>query len=356
MTFLLGGVTGILLASPPIDFATHDTYFVVAHFHSVVMALVMGAFAGFFYWYPKITGRMLRERLGKASFWLMFIGTNVTFDPQYLVGLRGMPRRIAEYAATDGYTTLNRISSAGAVLLFFSVALFLVNLFVSWRKPIPAGDNPWDASTLEWATTSPPPHHNFLRSRRSAPSGRSGTTTTLSTGSSTTAQPRFAARWPLRTAAARCCSRRPASTATTAPETTVGGSRPMKVEAYVLLFVGFFFGLVGLVYWLLSYEDAGSVMLLGTFLLGCVPGFYYLWWSRRMNPRPADNPDATLEDGAGVVGAFPGSSIWPFVLGLGATFVALALVFGAWTLGVGLFLAVSALVGVVYESRRGGLV
>jgi hypothetical protein len=130
----------------------------------------------------------------------------------------------------------------------------------------------------------------------------------------------------------------------------------MKLEAYVFLFVGCFFGLVGLVYWLWSHEDAGSLMLLGTFLLGCVPGTYYLWWSRRMPERPEDNPDASLEDGAGVVGAFPGSSIWPFVLGLGATFVAAALVFGAWTLGVGLFLAVSALVGVVYESRRGGLV
>jgi hypothetical protein len=130
----------------------------------------------------------------------------------------------------------------------------------------------------------------------------------------------------------------------------------MKTEAYLLIFVGVFFGCVGLVYWLLSYEDAGSMMLLGSFLLGCVPGGYYLWWSRRMRPRPEDDPDASLEDGAGVVGAFPGSSIWPFVLGLGATFVALALVFGAWTLGVGLFLGVAALVGIVHESRRGGLV
>jgi hypothetical protein len=130
----------------------------------------------------------------------------------------------------------------------------------------------------------------------------------------------------------------------------------MKHEAYVFLFVGCFFGCVGLAYWLLSYEDAGSVMLLGTFLLGCVPGAYYLWWSRRMPKRPEDNEDASVADGAGVVGAFPGSSIWPFVLGAGATFVAAALVFGAWTLGVGLFLAVSALVGVIYESRRGGLV
>jgi cytochrome c oxidase subunit I len=163
VTFLLGGVSGILLASPPVDFATHDTYFVVAHFHSVVMALVMAAFAGFFYWYPKITGRMLRENLGKWTFWLMLIGANVTFLPQYLVGLRGMPRRIAEYAATDGFTTLNRVSSAGSVFLFLSVLIFLINVAWSWWKPIPAGDNPWDASTLEWATSSPPPHHNFLK-------------------------------------------------------------------------------------------------------------------------------------------------------------------------------------------------
>jgi Cytochrome c oxidase subunit IV len=130
----------------------------------------------------------------------------------------------------------------------------------------------------------------------------------------------------------------------------------MKNESYVLLFVGFFFGFVGLAYWFLSYEDAGSVMLFGTFLLGTLPGFYYLWWARRMKPRPEDDPNASVEDGAGVIGAFPGSSIWPFVLGFGATFVGLALVFGAWTLGVGLFLAVAALVGVIYESRRGGLV
>jgi cytochrome c oxidase subunit 1 len=93
----------------------------------------------------------------------MLIGANVTFDPQYVLGLKGMPRRVAEYAASDGFTTLNRVSSAGAVLLFLSVFLFLINLFVSWRSPIPAGDNPWDAGTLEWATSSPPPHHNFTK-------------------------------------------------------------------------------------------------------------------------------------------------------------------------------------------------
>jgi cytochrome c oxidase subunit I len=103
----------------------------------------------------------MREGLGKASFWFMFVGFNVTFLPQYLVGLKGMPRRIAEYAAGSGFTTLNQISTGGAYLLFISVAIMLVNFWVSWRKPVPAGANPWDAGTLEWGTSSPPPHHNF---------------------------------------------------------------------------------------------------------------------------------------------------------------------------------------------------
>jgi cytochrome c oxidase subunit 1 len=162
VTFLFGGVTGIFLASPPIDFATHDTYFVVAHFHNVLFGTaVFAGFSGIYYWYPKMTGRMMRESLGKASFWFMFIGFNVTFMPQYLVGLKGMPRRIAEYASGSGFNTLNEISTGGAYLLFISVVIMLVNFWVSWRKPIPAGANPWDGHTLEWGTSSPPPHHNY---------------------------------------------------------------------------------------------------------------------------------------------------------------------------------------------------
>ncbi|HTW99128.1 MAG TPA: cbb3-type cytochrome c oxidase subunit I, partial [Acidimicrobiales bacterium] len=162
VVFLLGGVTGVLLASPPVDFATHDTYFVVAHFHEVLFgSAVFGGFCGIYYWYPKITGRMMRESLGKISFWLMFIGFWVTFMPQYYLGLHGMPRRIAEYSASTGWTTWNRISTAGAYLLFLSVFTMLINFLVSWLHPIPAGDNPWDAGTLEWGTTSPPPHHNY---------------------------------------------------------------------------------------------------------------------------------------------------------------------------------------------------
>ena len=162
IVFLFGGVTGIFLASPPIDFATHDTYFVVAHFHEVLFgSAVFAGFAGIYYWYPKITGRMLSEKLGKLSFWLMFIGFWVTFMPQYLLGLHGMPRRIAEYSASTGWANLNRISTGGAYILFLSVAVMVVNFWVSWRKPVPAIGNPWDGHSLEWATTSPPPTHNF---------------------------------------------------------------------------------------------------------------------------------------------------------------------------------------------------
>jgi hypothetical protein len=130
----------------------------------------------------------------------------------------------------------------------------------------------------------------------------------------------------------------------------------VKIEAWLLLFVGAFFGLVGVAYWFLSYEDAGAVMLFGTCLLGMLPGGYYLWWSRRMQPRPEDDPNGTIEEGAGVIGAFPSSSIWPFVIGMSCAMIGLSLVFGSWTAVFGLVMAVSALVGVVYESRRGGLV
>jgi cytochrome c oxidase subunit 1 len=162
--FLMGGLTGVMLASPPIDFATHDTYFVVAHFHQVLFGTaVFAGFAGFYYWYPKFTGRMMRENLGKWHFWLMFIGFWLTFMPQYKLGLEGMPRRVATYATGLGWQFLNQLSSVGAVLIFISFVFMLVNLWVSWRQPVPAGDNPWDGHTLEWFATSPPVHHNFER-------------------------------------------------------------------------------------------------------------------------------------------------------------------------------------------------
>jgi cytochrome c oxidase subunit 1 len=162
VTFLIGGLTGVYLASPPLDFFTHDTYFVVAHFHSVVMALVLGGMAGLYYWGPKITGYLLNERIGKVQFWLLFIGTQVFTIPQYWLGLDGMPRRMAIYPNNPEWQTANTWSSVGAIMIGISTLLFVINIVVSWKKH-PAGDNPWDGHTLEWFTTSPPPHHNFYR-------------------------------------------------------------------------------------------------------------------------------------------------------------------------------------------------
>jgi cytochrome c oxidase subunit 1 len=162
LAFLMGGVTGIMLAAPPIDFATHDTYFVVAHFHQVLVGTaVFAGFAGFYYWYPKMFGRMLNETLGKWHFWLLFVGFWLTFMPQYVVGLKGMPRRVASYPTDLGWQIYNELSTIGAFVIAVSFAIMLWNLWQAWRKPVPAGDNPWDAHTLEWFTTSPPPHHNY---------------------------------------------------------------------------------------------------------------------------------------------------------------------------------------------------
>ncbi len=164
VVFLAGGLSGIILAAPPLDFYTNNSYFVIAHFHEVLMGTaVFGGFCGWYFWYPKFTGRMFNERLGWAHFWVMFFGFWFQTVPQYLVGLHGMPRRIAIYQASDGFTTLTRISSVGAWLVGFSFVIFLVNMWVSWRRPVPAGGNPWDGYSLEWATTSPPSHHNFER-------------------------------------------------------------------------------------------------------------------------------------------------------------------------------------------------
>ncbi|WP_424537135.1 cytochrome c oxidase subunit I [Sphaerisporangium viridialbum] len=164
-TFLLGGLTGVILASPPLDFHVSDTYFVVAHFHYVVFGTVVFAmFAGFYFWWPKITGRMLNDTLGKWHFWLLFIGFHATFLVQHLLGTEGFPRRYADYSPTDGFTTLNLVSSIGAFILGASTLPFLYNVWHTWRyAPKVTVDDPWGfGNSLEWVTSCPPPRHNFL--------------------------------------------------------------------------------------------------------------------------------------------------------------------------------------------------
>ncbi|HTV03447.1 MAG TPA: cytochrome c oxidase subunit I [Luteitalea sp.] len=160
--FVLGGLTGVMLASVPLDAQLHDTFFVVAHFHYVLIGgSLFPLLGGLVYWFPKVTGRMLDERLGRVVFWLFVVGFNVTFFPQHLLGLMGMPRRVYTYPAEMRWGTLNLLSSLGAAIMFVALSLYLWNIVRALRHGTPAPGNPWQASTLEWATTSPPPPYNF---------------------------------------------------------------------------------------------------------------------------------------------------------------------------------------------------
>jgi cytochrome c oxidase subunit 1 len=176
VSFVFGGLTGVILASPPLDFALSDSYFVVAHFHYVVFGTVVFAmFAGFYFWWPKFTGRMLNERLGMVHFWLLFIGFHMTFLIQHWLGVDGMARRYADYSAADNWTWENQVSTVGAIILGVSMIPFLFNVWITARKaPRVTVNDPWGyGASLEWATSCPPPRHNFtsiprIRSERPA--------------------------------------------------------------------------------------------------------------------------------------------------------------------------------------------
>ncbi len=162
--FTIGGLTGVTLAAVPFDWQVTDSYYVVGHFHNVLFGgTLFGVLAGVFYWYPKVTGRLMSERLGKINFWLLFFGFNLTFLPMYILGLLGMPRRIYTFQTGQGWDTLNLISTIGAYTIALGVITLLYNLISSLTRGEVAGDDPWDAWTLEWSTTSPPPAHNFDR-------------------------------------------------------------------------------------------------------------------------------------------------------------------------------------------------
>jgi len=165
ITFLFGGLTGIILSAPPLDFHVSDSYFVVAHFHYTVFGTVVFLFfAGLYFWWPKMTGKMLDERLGKIHFWILFIGFQVTFLVQHWLGVQGMPRRYGDYLPADDFTLLNQISTFGAAMLGVSTLFFIWNVLKTWRTaPKVTVDDPWGwGGSLEWATSCPPPRHNFV--------------------------------------------------------------------------------------------------------------------------------------------------------------------------------------------------
>jgi len=160
--FVLGGLTGVMLASVPMDLQLHDTYFVIAHFHYVLVGgAVFPLVAGAYYWYPKVTGRLMNERLGRWNFWTFFIGFNLAFFPMHYLGLAGMPRRVYTYSDGLGWNGLNLLAFAGVLLIGISVLLLIINLVRSRKHGALAGANPWNAPSLEWATSSPPPTYNF---------------------------------------------------------------------------------------------------------------------------------------------------------------------------------------------------
>ena len=162
--FLIGGLDGAALALVPFDYQITDTYFVVSHLHYVLFGgSVFGIFAGFYYWFPKISGKLMNERLGQVQFWLMLIGVNLTFFSMHILGLLGMPRRIYTYPDNLGWNEMNLLQTIGAFMLGVAIMVFFWNLIMSLRSGEPAGNDPWDAFTLEWDTTSPPAHYNFLK-------------------------------------------------------------------------------------------------------------------------------------------------------------------------------------------------
>ena len=327
--FLMGGVTGIMLASPPIDFATHDTYFVVAHFHQVLFGTaVFAGFAGLYYWYPKMFGRMLREDLGK---WPLLAHVHRLLGDLH-APVRGRPAGHAptsgQLPVQPGLAELQRRLDRRRLHHRLSFFFLLVNFVVSWRNPVPAGNNPWDAHTLEWFTTSPPPHHNYthlppIRSERPTWDYNHPDDLTVPHGK-----------------AAHLTRRR----------------RRHEDRGHVPALPGRLLRHRRSRLLVLELRGRRHVMLAGTCALGFLPGSYYFFWHRRMGQGRVEDRERRLHGGGctGVIDSFPGSSIWPFVLGMGAFLTVLALVFGVWLIFFGVPLILTALVGVTAESRRGG--
>jgi cytochrome c oxidase subunit 1 len=327
--FVVGGITGVMLASAPVDFDLQDTYFVVAHLHNVLIGGTLFAlFAGIYFWFPKMTGRFLSERLGQLHFVIWVVGFTLTFLPQYQLGLDGMPRRIADYAPDRGWQLLNDLSTAGSMLLAVGVIPFLLAVVVALRRPADAPPDPWEANSLEWATSSPPPVHNF----RSLPPIRSE-------------RPVYDAR------EASTGGRSPSSLAADSSRPTKLSLPPGRFGEEVAFFLRSFVfaAAIGLAYWFLTYEIAGSI-LLGAFAVATGLLVAYLVRARRRPSadRLRDESVAASDDVAQTEGPFgddaghlPGPSAAPIIIGLAVGMIGLGVVFtpALSIVGVGLAIA-----------------
>ena len=323
VTFLFGGLTGVILASPPLDFAVSDSYFVVAHFHYVLFGtVVFSTFAGFYFWWPKWTGKMLDHTLGKFHFWTVFIGFNLTFLVQHWLGLMGMPRRVANYPFLPHLaTTLNDISSIGAFILGASTFIFFYNVYKTWKHgERVTADDPWGfANSLEWATSCPPPRHNFT----SIPRIRSE-------------RPAFDLHYPTHQNGPGPGHER--VTVGAGPATVPSRGGQMKVEGYLFLGCAVFFGGSDFVYWYFSHDPTGSTALAIAVGLAFLIGFYVLFTGRRLPPRPEDEPEGEIYQGTGELGFFSPHSWWPLFLALAAATAAIGVAIGWWLFLIGMLM------------------
>ena len=335
ITFTFGGLTGVILASPPMDFHVSDSYFVVAHFHYVVFGTVVFAmFAGFHFWWPKFTGKMLDERLGKITFWTLFIGFHGTFLVQHWLGAEGMPRRYADYLAADGFTALNTISTISSFLLGLSILPFFYNVWktAKYGKKVEV-DDPWGyGRSLEWATSCPPPRHNFLTLPRIR-----------------CESPAFDLHHP---EIAALDQLEHAGHGAKRPRRWQGG-RQVKIQGKMFIWLSVFILAMAIVYGVWSKEPAGTTALFLAFGLSIMIGYYLAFTARRVDAMAQDNKEADVADEAGEVGFFSPHSWQPLSLAVGGAlaFLGVASAGGCCTsrprsILVGLF-------GWVFEYYRG---
>ena len=344
VTFLFGGLTGIILASPPLDFHVSDSYFVVAHFHYVVFGTVVFAmFAGFYFWWPKFTGKMLDERLGKVHFWMLFIGFHGTFLVQHWLGVEGFPRRYADYRPGDGFTTLNMVSSVSSFLLGASTLVFLYNV---WKTG--AGPRPRSRSTTRGAGVG--------RWSGRRPVRRRGTTSSAPADPVGVAGVRPA---PPGAGAAHDVHRGPGGAGgggfigrLAAPEAREEGTR-REGQGSCWRSSPLFLGCSGVVYWLLSHEPAGTTALILCAGLTALIGYYLLFTERRLQLQPDDDPVGDIDDGGGVRLLQPAQLVAAAAGGGRWRWCSWASVFGWWLSVIGAALGTVALIGFVFEYYRG---